>query len=89
MSDLRRSLSAVSTGELSDRDRAVLDFAGRTYLYRGAQEQAILDEFNLSPARFWQIVNRLVDTEAAIAYAPVTCRLYRERRQAQRDRRTG
>lgn len=78
------------TEPLSDRDRAVLEFAGRRYRHAGSREQAIRDEFGLSAVRYTQILNRLIDTEAAVMYDPVLVhRLQdlRDQRLAQRSLR--
>ncbi|MCA1570806.1 MAG: DUF3263 domain-containing protein [Chloroflexi bacterium] len=63
--------------ELSDGDRAVLDFAGRTYRHAGAQEQAIIDELGMTPARFYQRLRALLDRQEALAYAPSTVKRWR------------
>lgn len=76
---------------LTDRDRALLDLAGREpgYALVGAFEQAVLEETGLSPTRFWQRINALLDEPAAWEYAPVVCgRLARLRRARRRSRAT-
>lgn len=63
-------------GELTDRERAVLDAARRWYRSRGARERDIRAEFGISPARFWQEVRALATRQEAVAYAPDVCRRY-------------
>lgn len=58
--------------DLTDRDRRILDFEGQWWKYAGAKEQAIREQFDLSATRYSQIVNRLLDQPAALAYAPMT-----------------
>jgi hypothetical protein len=75
---------------LTEREMAMLDFAGRWYKYTGAQEQAMRDEFELSATRFWQVFNLLIERPAALAYAPTTVNRYRRlraERQAARSLR--
>ena len=73
---------------LSERDRAILDFAGRTYRYLGAKEQAIRDEFGMSSTRYHQALNQLIDNPEAWAYAPGTVqRMRRLRGKGMRVRR--
>lgn len=73
--------------ELTDRERAVLTFAGRWYKYAGAQEQAIRDEFDCSATRYFLTLNGLLDRPEALAFAPVTVNRYRrQRRQRQAAR---
>lgn len=68
---------------LSDTDKAILDTAAGRYKHAGSLEQVAADRFGLSPTRFWQAVNRLIDTEAALAYQPHTVRLLQRRRTPQ------
>lgn len=74
--------------ELTDDEKAILDFAGRWWKYAGAQEQAIRDDFEIRGTRFWQLLNDLLDRPAAMAYAPTTVKRYRrlrDQRQAARS----
>lgn len=76
--------------DLTDRERAMLDFAGRWYKYVGKQEQDIRNEFECSATRYFLTVNGLLDRPEALAYAPVTVnrlRRQREQRQAARSAR--
>lgn len=85
VSDLRPTVGGVGT--LTDLEREVLDFAGRRYRYAGAREAAIREELRLSPTRYAQVVNGLLDRPEALAYAPSTVkRLQRLRDQARRGR---
>lgn len=73
---------------LSERDRAVLDLAGRRFRYAGSREVAIRDELDMSPTRFHQRLNALLDDARALAYAPMTVnRLRRERDRRRSGRR--
>lgn len=73
--------------ELTDRDREVLDFAGLTWRYAGAREQAIRDRFGWSVARFSQVLLGLLDRPAAVAYAPMTVRRWQRLRDRWRAAR--
>ncbi|MDJ0454689.1 DUF3263 domain-containing protein [Gordonia amicalis] len=48
----------------------MLDLAGQRWNYPGNLEQAVRDEFEISLTRFYQIVNRLIDTREALEYSP-------------------
>lgn len=66
----------------------LLDIAARHYVYAGARDQAILEETGLSPTRFWQRVNVLIDDPATCqAHPVVTGRLRRQRAARMRGRR--
>lgn len=74
---------------LDDRDRAVLDFERQWWKYAGAKESAVRDLFGMSATRYYQVLNALIDTEAALAYDPMLVkRLRRMRAVRQRDRST-
>ncbi|MFS0868026.1 DUF3263 domain-containing protein [Microbacterium sp. 179-B 1A2 NHS] len=73
---------------LSDRDRALLDFESRWNAHSGAKEEAVRSELELTPARYYQLLGRLVDTADAVAYDPVLVhRLRRLRDEQERARR--
>ncbi|ANA85246.1 DUF3263 domain-containing protein [Gordonia phage BritBrat] len=55
---------------MTDEERRMLDLAGERWNYPGNLEQMIRDEFGISLTRFWQIVNRLLDTREALEYSP-------------------
>lgn len=57
--------------ELTDVQRRVLDLEACTWRRPGAKEQAIRDQFGVPSARYYQMVNRLVDSPAGEAYAPL------------------
>lgn len=75
---------------LTDRERGILDFAALTWRLPGAKEQAIRDRFDMSAARYHQLLNGLIDRPEAWAYAPATVkrlRRLRDRARAARSRR--
>lgn len=72
---------------LSERDRQILEFERQWWKYAGAKEQAIRDLFDMSATRYYQIVNSLIDTPAALAFDPMLVkRLRRMRASRQRAR---
>ena len=63
---------AAVVGEgLTDDQRAMLDFERQWWRRRGAKEQAIRDLFGISPTRYYQALNLLLDAPAAHAYDAV------------------
>ena len=66
---------------LDERSRQVLAFERRWWRRPGAKEQAIRDTFGLSPTRYYQLLNRLLDDPAALAYDPVLIGRLRRLRQ--------
>ena len=53
----------------------------------GAKERAIREELGMSPVRYYQLLNALLDDERALAYDPVTVNRLRRVREARRGER--
>ena len=65
----------------------MLDFEREWWRYAGAKEQAIRARFDLSTTRYYELLNRLIDRDEAVAYDPMLVkRLRRLRAQRQRQR---
>jgi len=65
---------------LSDRDRAILDFERDWWRHAGAKEEAIRETFGLSAARYYQVLNAVIDVPAAVRHDPMLVgRLHRAR----------
>ncbi len=74
---------------LSDRDRALLDFEGRWHGHSGAKEEAIRTDLSLTPARYYQLLGRILDSADAVAHDPVLVHRLRRLRDAQEAGRRG
>lgn len=74
-------------GELDGRSKAILDFEREWWKFAGAKEQAIKDRFDLSPTRYYQLLNRVVDDEDALAYDPMLVKRLRRMRAARQRQR--
>ncbi|WP_093837691.1 DUF3263 domain-containing protein [Streptomyces aidingensis] len=72
---------------LSERDKAVLELAGRNWSGRAAWERAIRERLDMSPTRYHQLLNALLDDPRALAHAPVTVNRLRARRDERRAAR--
>lgn len=72
---------------LDERSRAILDFERDWWRYAGAKEQAVRERFDVSPTRYYQLLNRIIDDESAVRYDPMLVkRLRRLRASRQRQR---
>jgi hypothetical protein len=72
---------------LSRRDREILSFERQWWKYAGAKEQAIRELFDMSATRYYQVLNALIDTPAALSADPMLVkRLRRLRASRQRQR---
>ncbi|MFF3322181.1 DUF3263 domain-containing protein [Streptomyces sp. NPDC002889] len=72
---------------LSERERAVLGMEQRSWSGAGAKERAIREQLGISPVRYYQLLNALLDDERALAHDPVTVNRLRRVRDARRSRR--
>lgn len=70
---------------LTERDRALLDLAGRAWFHPSAQEQAMVELTGWPPIRCWQRLNLLLEEPAAWEYAPLTCARLDRRRRVRRS----
>jgi hypothetical protein len=75
------------TSALDERSRRILDFEREWWRHAGAKEQAVREQFDVSPTRYYQLLNRVIDDEAALEYDPMLVkRLRRMRATRQRQR---
>ncbi|MBK9180286.1 MAG: DUF3263 domain-containing protein [Acidimicrobiales bacterium] len=72
---------------LSERDKAILDFERSWWTEPGPKEAAIRERFELSAARYYQILGELLDTPEALAYDPLAVRRLRRLRDRRRRAR--
>ncbi|HEY9437176.1 MAG TPA: DUF3263 domain-containing protein [Streptomyces sp.] len=73
--------------ELSAQERAVLALERRSWTGPGAKERAIREQLGISPVRYYQLLNALIDDRRALAADPVTVNRLRRVREAKRGRR--
>ena len=77
----------VGRMELSRREHEMLTFERQWWRRPGAKETAIRDRFGVTPTRYYQVLNALVDRPDALAADPVLVRrLRRVRTSRQRTR---
>jgi len=75
---------------LSDRDRAILAFERSWWTIPGAKGEAITARLGLSPTRYYELLNALIDDRDALAHDPLLIRrLRRQRRERRRARVEG
>ena len=78
---------SVPFDQLERRDREILAFERQWWKYAGAKEQAIRELFDMSPTRYYQVLNALLDKPEAMAADPLLIkRLRRLRTSRQRTR---
>ncbi|MFD5321187.1 DUF3263 domain-containing protein [Streptomyces sp. NPDC127098] len=82
-----RDEAAEAAEGLSARDRAILAVERASWPRAGAKERAIRERLGISPTRYYQRLNALLDDPAALAHDPVTINRLRARRARQRATR--
>jgi Protein of unknown function (DUF3263) len=76
-------------GPLGERGRAVLAFERHWWRHAGAKEEAIRREFGVGPTAYYQLLSRLIDDPAALAYDPMLVKRLQRQRASRRRRRSG
>jgi hypothetical protein len=74
----------IQTGGLTGREREILAFEGRWWRLAGKKENAIREAFGLSPTRYYQALNSLLDKQEAIAADPLLVNRLRRARISRR-----
>ena len=74
-------------GALDARSRDILDFEREWWRHAGAKEQRIRARFDVSPTRYYQLLNAVIDDEAALAYDPMLVKRLRRLRAARQRQR--
>ena len=76
------------SGELSERDAAMLDFERQWWKYAGAKEQAVRDQFQMSSTRYYQVLNALIDRPEPLEADPLLVRRLRRLRASRQSQRS-
>lgn len=77
----------ADTSGIDQRSRRILDFEREWWRHAGAKEQAILEFFDVSPTRYYQLLNQLIDTDEALTYDPMLVKRLRRLRAARQRQR--
>lgn len=80
--------TAAPAHALSERDEQVLAFERQWWKYAGAKEQAIRELFGMSATRYYQVLNALIDSPAALAHDPMLIKRLRRMRASRQRART-
>ena len=81
MSEFMPSPDLVNSG-LSELETQILEFERTWWRHAGAKESSIKELFNLTPPAYYQMLNNLIDREAALLAEPLLVkRLLRVRQQ--------
>ncbi len=72
---------------MNNTDRDILAFEGEWWRYAGNKERIIQERFGLSPTRYYQRLNRLLDEPEALAQQPAVVKRLQRLRETRAQRR--
>ena len=72
---------------LTERERSILDFERQWWRHAGAKEEAIRSQFSLPAARYYQLLNAVIDTPEALRHDPMLVRRLLRARDARTSAR--
>lgn len=85
--DPQEFAAAAEASGIDARAQEILDFEREWWRYAGAKEQAVREQFDVSPTRYYQLLNQVIDDEAALAYDPMLVKRLRRLRAARQRQR--
>lgn len=57
---------------LTAREKEILLFEQKVWRYQGAKETAVRERWDMSMFRYYQVLNGIIDSQAALAWDPFT-----------------
>jgi hypothetical protein len=73
---------------LSEQQAALLDFEKIWWSMSGSKESEIRERFDISPTRYYQLLNALIDSPDALAHDPLLVKRLRRTRETRQKERT-
>lgn len=74
--------------DLTDLELEVLEFEGLQWRFPAAKQTQILERFEMTETRYFQVVNALIDRPEALAAYPMTVKRLQRLRDGRRAERT-
>lgn len=74
--------------ELSDDQRAILDFERQWWRYSGGKAAEIGQQLEMTPVEYYRTLNEIIDLPAAVEHDPTLVRRLQRARTLRRRRRT-
>jgi hypothetical protein len=78
----------ASESGLTERDIQILDFEREWWHHAGAKEAAIRSQFSLSAARYYQLLNAVIDLPGALRHDPMLVKRLLRARDARTSARS-
>ena len=81
-------LSNPATTGLSEFEVKMLEFERSWWRHAGVKESSIKELFNLTPPAYYQLLNNLIDREAALMAEPILVKRLRRLRESRTEARS-
>jgi len=82
-------LRDVTASTLSEVELKILEFEQKWWKYAGAKESSIRELFDMTPARYYEVLNSLIDRDDALAASPMLIKRLRRMREVRLAERQG
>ena len=82
------AVSGADLNSLSAQEVEILGFERQWWKYAGAKEQAIRELFDMSATRYYQVLNNLIDSPAALEHDPMLIKRLRRIRASRQQNRS-
>ena len=82
------SLQIKTESGLTELELRILDFEKQWWRYAGAKESSLKELFDLTPPAYYQLLNNLIDREAALLSQPMLVKRLRRLREARTEARS-
>lgn len=79
---------ADGSRRLSEREIEILAFERQWWKYPGAKEQSIRELFDMTATRYYQVLNTLIDSSAALEHDPLLVKRLRRMRSSRQKARS-
>jgi hypothetical protein len=88
MSEFSMPLNDPATTGLSEFEVKMLEFERSWWRHAGVKESSIKELFNLTPPAYYQLLNNLIDREAAVMAEPILVNRLRRLRDSRTQARS-
>ena len=88
MSEFSMPLNDPATAGLSEFEVKMLEFERSWWRHAGVKESSIKELFNLTPPAYYQLLNNLIDREAAVMAEPILVKRLRRLRDTRTQARS-
>ena len=88
MSEFSMPINDPANAGLSEFEVKMLEFERSWWRHAGVKESSIKELFNLTPPAYYQLLNNLIDREAAVMAEPILVKRLRRLRESRTQARS-